>query len=46
MVLRQGNDDLLHTDGLPGLRSLQDTRPGPRHVRRLARIEVQLPSER
>ena len=46
MVLRQVNDELLDTDGLPGLRSLQDTRPGPRHVRWLARIELQLPSER
>jgi DMSO/TMAO reductase YedYZ molybdopterin-dependent catalytic subunit len=46
VVLRQGSDELLDTDGLPGLRSLQDTRPGPRHVRWLVRIEVQLPSER
>ena len=46
VVVRQSNDELLDTDGLPGLRSLQDTRPGPRHVRWLARIEVQLPSER
>ena len=46
VVLRQGSDELLDTDGLPGLRSLQDTRPGPRHVRWLVRIEVQLPAER
>ncbi len=46
VVLRQANDELLDSDGLPGLRSLQDMRPGPRHVRWLARIEVQLPSER
>lgn len=46
VVLRQGSDELLDTDGLPGLRSLQDTRPGPRHVRWLVRIDVQLPSER
>ena len=46
VVVRQSNDELLDTDGLPGLRSLQDTQPGPRHVRWLARIEVQLPSER
>ena len=46
VVLRQGSDELLDTDGLPGLRSLQDTRSGPRHVRWLVRIEVQLPSER
>ncbi len=46
VVLRQGSDELLDIDGLPGLRSLQDTRSGPRHVRWLIRIEVQLPSER
>jgi DMSO/TMAO reductase YedYZ molybdopterin-dependent catalytic subunit len=46
VVLRQGSDELLDTDGLPGLRSLQDTRPGPRHVRWLVRIDVQLPTER
>jgi hypothetical protein len=43
VVLREGNDELLDTDGLPGLRSLQDTRSGPRHVRWLTRIEAQLP---
>lgn len=44
VVLRQGNDELLDTDGLPTLRSLQDLRPGPRHVRWLQRIEVLLPA--
>lgn len=43
MVLRHGNDELLETDGLPALRSLQDLRPGPRHVRWLNKIEVLLP---
>lgn len=43
VVLREGNDELLDTDWLPGLRSLQDTRSGPRHVRWLTRIEAQLP---
>jgi len=46
VVLRQGTDELLDTDGLPSLRSLQDARSGPRHVRWLARIEVQLPVAR
>ena len=46
VVLRQSNDELLDTDGLPGLRSLQDNRPGPRHVRWLTRIAVQLSAER
>jgi len=44
VVLRQGSDELLDSDGLPALRSLQDLRPGPRHVRWLQRIEVLLPS--
>ena len=44
VVLRQGNDELLDTDGLPALRSLQDLRPGPRHVRWLQRVEVLLPT--
>ncbi len=43
LVLRHGNDELLETDGLPALRSLQDLRPGPRHVRWLNKIEVLLP---
>jgi Oxidoreductase molybdopterin binding domain len=43
VVLRQGNDELLDTDGLPALRSLQDTRSGPRHVRWLNRVDVLLP---
>jgi len=46
VVLRQGSDELLATEGLPGLRSLQDLRPGPRHVRWLQRIEVLLPATR
>ena len=46
VVLRQGADELLDTDGLPALRSLQDLRPGPRHVRWLLRIEVVLPAGR
>ena len=46
VVLRQGGDELLDTDGLPGLRSLQDTRSGPRHVRWLVGIDVQLPLAR
>ncbi len=44
VVLRHGNDELLDTDGLPALRSLQDLRPGPRHVRWLQRVEVLLPT--
>lgn len=43
LVLRHGSDELLDTDGLPALRSLQDIRPGPRHVRWLQKIEVLLP---
>ncbi len=43
VVLRQGDDELLDVDGLPALRSLQDLRSGPRHVRWLQRIEVLLP---
>lgn len=46
VVLRQGADELLDTEGLPALRSLQDLRPGPRHVRWLQRIEVRLPDAR
>lgn len=46
VMLRERNDELLDTDGLPGLRSLQDTRSGPRHVRWLTRIEAQLPAAR
>ncbi len=44
VVLRQGSDDLLDTDGLPALRSLHDLRPGPRHVRWLQRVDVLLPT--
>ena len=43
VVLRHGNEELLESDGLPALRSLQDDRSGPRHVRWLQRIEVLLP---
>lgn len=46
VVLREGNDELLDTDGLPALRSLQDLRSGPRHVRWLQRIEVIVPAAR
>jgi DMSO/TMAO reductase YedYZ molybdopterin-dependent catalytic subunit len=45
VVLRQGGEDLLETDGLPALRSLQDLRPGPRHVRWLTRVELLVPEE-
>ena len=43
LVLREGAFDVIERDGLPALRSLQDLRSGPRHVRWLARIEVLLP---
>ncbi len=43
VVLREGSDDLLEKDGFPALRSLQDTRSGPRHVRWLQSLEVVLP---
>ncbi len=43
VVFRQGEDELLDVDGLPALRSLQDLRSGPRHVRWLQRIEVLMP---
>lgn len=43
VLLRQGSDELLDTDGLPALRSLQDLKPGPRHVRWLRTITVLLP---
>lgn len=46
VVLRQGDEELLDSEGLPALRSLQDLRSGPRHVRWLTRIEVQLPVAR
>ena len=42
LVLRQGDEELLDSEGLPSLRSLQDLRSGPCHVRWLTRIEVQL----
>jgi len=44
VVLKQDATELLEADGLPALRSLQDARSGPRHVRWLARIEVLLPA--
>ena len=46
LVLRHGPDELLDTDGAPSVRSLQDLRPGPRHVRWLSKIEVLLPTSR
>lgn len=46
VILRQNSDELLETDGFASLRSLQDIRPGPRHVRWLNKIEVVLPGEK
>ena len=46
VLLRHGEDDLLARDGLPSLRSLQDIRPGPRHVRWLTSAEVLLAPSR
>lgn len=47
VVLRQDNVDLLEVEGfLPALRSFQDLRSGPRHVRWLTQIEVLLPASR
>jgi Oxidoreductase molybdopterin binding domain len=46
VILRQNADELLETDGFASLRSLQDTRSGPRHVRWLNKIEVLLPGEK
>ena len=46
VLLRHGDDDLLARDGLPSLRSLQDVRPGPRHVRWLSSVEVLLAPSR
>ena len=42
LVRSQDGRDFLAADGLPALRSLQDTRSGPRHVRWLERIEVRV----
>ncbi len=42
VLLHHGDDDLLARDGFPSLRSLQDIRPGPRHVRWLTSVEVLL----
>lgn len=42
VLLHHGDDDLLARDGFPSLRSLQDVRPGPRHVRWLNSVEVLL----
>jgi hypothetical protein len=46
VVLRHGDDDLLARDGFASLRSLQDIRPGPRHVRWLNAIDVPLAPSR
>lgn len=46
VLLRHGDDDLLARDGFPSLRSLQDVRPGPRHVRWLTSVEVLLAPSR
>ena len=46
VLLHHGEDDLLARDGLPSLRSLQDVRPGPRHVRWLTSVEVLLAPSR
>jgi len=46
VLLRHGDDDLLARDGLPALRSLQDIRPGPRHVRWLTSVDVLLAPSR
>ena len=43
LVRSQDGRDLIEADGLPALRSLHDTRSGPRHVRWLERVEVLLP---
>lgn len=42
VLFRHGDEDLLAPDGLPSLRALQDLRPGLRHVRWLASVEVLL----
>jgi DMSO/TMAO reductase YedYZ molybdopterin-dependent catalytic subunit len=44
LVREQDGRDLIEADGLPALRSLQDIRSGPRHVRWLERIEVLWPA--
>lgn len=46
VLLQHGDEDLLARDGLPSLRSLQDLRPGPRHVRWLTSVEVLLAPSR
>lgn len=43
LVRSQDGRDLIEADGLPALRSLHDTRSGPRHVRWLERVEVLVP---
>lgn len=43
LVRSQDGRDLIEVDGLPALRSLHDTRSGPRHVRWLERVEVLVP---
>jgi DMSO/TMAO reductase YedYZ molybdopterin-dependent catalytic subunit len=42
VVRSQDGRDLLAADGLPALRSLQDSRSGPRHVRWLQRVELRV----
>ncbi|MDP3699714.1 MAG: molybdopterin-dependent oxidoreductase [Hylemonella sp.] len=46
VLLHHGDEDLLARDGFPALRSLQDVRPGPRHVRWLKSVEVLLATSR
>ena len=46
VLLKHGDDDLLARDGFPSLRSLQDVRPGPRHVRWLTSVDVLLAPSR
>lgn len=43
LVRSQDGRDLIEADDLPALRSLHDTRSGPRHVRWLERVEVLVP---
>lgn len=43
LVRSQDGRDLIETEGLPSLRSLYDTRSGPRHVRWLNQIDVLVP---
>ncbi len=43
LVRVQDGRDLIEVDGFVALRSLHDSRPGPRHVRKLTRVEVLVP---